>query len=94
MNGIKKETWMEVEKPRDRDSLLFDMLEGIDQSINKKFEAGEERFAAAEKNHSDLATRFDRRKKWDTAAAAGGGVIGGALVMFGTVITKLMGWLK
>ena len=94
MNGIKKDTWLSVDNPRDRDSLLFDMLEGIDRSINKQFDVGEKRFETIEADHTALAKQFDRRKKWDTAAAAGGGIIGGALVMLGTVLTKVLGWIK
>lgn len=29
INGITKEAWLAVESPKDRDSLLFDMIAGI-----------------------------------------------------------------
>jgi len=94
MNGIKKDTWLRVSDPKDRDALLFDMLEGIDKSIQNKFQVGEDRFEAVEKSHTDLAKRFDRRKKWDTAAAAGGGVVGGATTMAGMLFARVLGWIK
>lgn len=94
MNGVTKESWLNVSDPKERDGLLYDMLDGLHQVMIKQIDACECRFTDIEDNHKDLAKKFDRRKRLDTAAAGAGGIVGGAISMGTAILVKLIGWFK
>jgi len=94
MNGVTKEAWLNVNDPKDRDSLLYDMLSGMNSTFEGQIKACSKRFDCIEDDHTGLAKTFDRRKKVDTAAAGAGGIIGGFIAIGAAVVARLVGWLK
>lgn len=94
MNGVTKESWLAVSDPKQRDGLLYDMLSGLNDTMINQINACRCRFENIEKDQTDLAIRFDRRKRVDTAAAGAGGVIGAFITFGGAVAIRLLGWLK
>jgi hypothetical protein len=88
---IQKETLLSAQDERQRDSLFYDLLEGIYNKICEQQEKCEERICNMEKDIQDkasqtefveLATRFDRRKKVDTSLGIASGFIGGVVGFF------------
>ena len=64
------------------------------KTYNRDRDVYEKRFTCIETEHTKLSTRFDRRKKFDTAAAGSGGVLGGFIAVVGMLFMKMMGWSR
>jgi hypothetical protein len=58
------------------------------QTFNEYRVSCEQKFTDTEKDITDLATRFDRRKKWDSGAASVTGFIGGFIAFFFSKLLK------
>jgi len=66
MNGISKETFRELENDRERTDIIFDLLKDLFDCSCKTDERVER-----------LERKFERKKRVDSAVAAGGGLVGG-----------------
>lgn len=67
-----------------RDLMIF-------KKVNMQVAECEERFCMMERKHTELATRFDRRKRVDTQFAGTMGLVGGVIGYLGS---KLFGVFK
>lgn len=73
---IKKETFVNADEQTTKE-LTFDLLAGIHEKVDRLTCSYERHMSICEERFS----KIEKRKKLDTAAAAGSGVVGGFLAV-------------
>jgi len=72
MNGITKETFLNAEDPKNRDAMLYDMLDGINNKISTCQSSMEPRIK-----------KIEKRKRIDTVVGTVSGFAGGVSAVVG-----------
>jgi hypothetical protein len=81
MNGVTREGFLAADDPKVRDGLLYDMLEGIHESIHQKLDTCQGKM-------KPRVEALENGKNKDTATSLVGGFLGG----FAAIAAKLLIW--